>query len=155
VSAGAMIATSINMHVDTLGLISRGAAKLDISKRALIVRLLMRIMRDVGRFQRGFSTVKYQPDDNDGRWHCFSIRFKPDENEFFTDLRNFCKCSVSLLVAIAAEKYLAEILGENENEVYNNALFRNYNVRKEVTDGIIYWIISWGRGKNSKTRQRE
>jgi hypothetical protein len=142
-----MLATSINMHRSTFLAVSRAAARLSTTRRSVVVRLLMRVMRDIDRHQGGFATISYQPEDPKGEWHCFSIRFRPDENGFFHDLRNTCKCSVSFLVAIAAEKYLDELLNENRGYVNKNIWFRNYVIHREVNDGLICWQIYWGYSK--------
>jgi hypothetical protein len=139
-----MAATTINMHLDTLTSISRAAIKLKTSKRDIIVRLLMRIMREIDGFKAGFSSVRYQANDPEGRWHCFSINFKIDESEFFSDLRNFCKCSVSLLVAIAVEKYLGEMIEELKEGLHNYFRFSNYIIHREMIDGIVCWRLYWG-----------
>jgi hypothetical protein len=144
-----MIATSINMQIDTFTLLSRAAVQLNTSRRAIIVRLLMRIMHNISRHQGGFTSVRYQPGNSEKRWHCFSIRFKPDENEFFMDLRKLCKCSVSLLVAIAVEKYLDEMIRNKKRTVYNNIMFENYLLSRTAVDGIISWQIHWGTPKSA------
>jgi hypothetical protein len=139
-----MIATTINMHLDTLYVIAGVASKLKTTKRDIVVRLLMRIMQDIVMYPVRFSAVRYQADDRKRRWHCFSIKFRPDENEFFTDLRKLCKCSVSCLVAIAAEKYLDEILAASGKKVHNKVRFSNYVIRRIFAGGLICWQLYWG-----------
>lgn len=138
-----MPATSINMHADTNDRILCAAGRLGVSRRELVVRLLMRIMRDVASFHRRFRNIRYQSDDAGGHWHCFAIRFTPEETEFFSDLRNVCKCSVSLLVAIAVEKYLDEMLGDIKKEVYNYYQFNGYEIHMKQMNGTITWTIQW------------
>jgi hypothetical protein len=139
-----MFASSINMHQDTLARLSYAAVKLNTSRREVIVRLLMRVMRDIDAFRRGPGTVCYQPDDREGRWHCFAVKFKTDENEFFADLRKLCKCSVSFLVAIAVEKYLDDMLEENRKGIYDYTGFSGYQILKELSCGILCWRHYWG-----------
>ncbi len=89
--------------------------------------------------------VKYQPDDVKKNWHCFHIRFREDEYEFFTDLRNVCKYSVSYLLAKAVALYLDEIGDiDGEKSVDNYRLFRNYVLHHEVVEGIISLHSYWG-----------
>jgi hypothetical protein len=142
-----VIATSINMHVKTYAVLERAAVKLHTSRREVVVRALMRIMSKVDTFQGWFTSVKYQPDDAGLKWRCFPIKLKPDEYEFFTDLRKVCKCSVSLLVAIALEKYLDEVLDESRDGVYNNTLFKNYLIRRMYISGVVCWMLCWGYPK--------
>jgi hypothetical protein len=144
-----MLATSINVHIRTLSALSRAAQAMGVSRRDVVVRLLMRIMHDVDMYQSGCRTVRYQPDDEKGKWRCFPLKFKPDENEFFADLRKVCKCSVSLLVAMAVDRYLDELLTKSAGKIeYNYNIFRNYFIKKVIIDGIICWQIYWGTPKN-------
>jgi len=139
-----MIITTLNIHLDVLSNISRAAGRLGKSRKDIIVLLLRRIMRDHHLFKHGFSTVKYQMDDDSGNWHCFHIRFREDENEFFVDLRKLTKCSVSNLVAKAVERYLAELIEDRVKSVDNYRYFSNYVLHSELIDGIISWRIYWG-----------
>ena len=139
-----MIITTLNIHLDVLSNISRAAGRLGKSRKDIIVLLLRRIMRDHHLFKHGFSTVKYQLDDDSGNWHCFHIRFREDENEFFVDLRKLCKFSVSCLLAKAVERYLGELQKNTEKKVDNYRNFNNYVLHREVVEGIISWRIYWG-----------
>jgi len=140
-----MITTTLNIHINNLLKISRTADRLNKTRKDIIVLLLMRMMKDHRLFSRSFSTVKYQRNDDSGNWHCFHIRFRPDENEFFVDLRKVCKVSVSCLLAMAVERYLNEIIQVIKNEFVDNyPLFENYVLRQEDIDGIISWRIYWG-----------
>jgi hypothetical protein len=149
-----VIATSINMQNRIFDVISCAAVKRSTSKREIIVRLLMMVMRDVEKFRKDFIAVRYQPDDSLGRWYCFSIKFKPDESEFFSDLRKLCKCSVSLLVALAVEKYLDELMSSMVKKVINYPRFSGYRIICKIDSGTVTWKICWGTpSTNGKTRR--
>jgi hypothetical protein len=150
-----MLSTTLNIHRDTLTVLSRAAIKLGISRRDVIVSLLMRIMDNINIFRREFATIKYQPDASRGEWRCFSIKFRPEETEFFADLRNFCKCSVSFLVAIAVEKYLDDMLDDYDRHRHNYPRFCNYAMCKEIMNGSIFWIIYWVTHKGIMHYKRE
>ena len=105
----------------------------------------MKIMKNYRLFVRGFSTVKYQPDDAKKKWHRFHIRFREDENEFFVDLRKVCKFSVSYLLAKAVDLYLDKLWEEDgEKCVDNYRTFNNYVLHHTVIDGIISFQSYWG-----------
>ena len=104
----------------------------------------MRLMKDNRLRNRGFSTVTYQCDDLHENWHCFHIRFKEDENEFFVDLRKFSKFSVSYLLAMAVKRYLDDIIKDGVKSIDNYNLFSNYVLYHDVVEGIITWHIYWG-----------
>lgn len=141
-----MATTSINIHHKILQKINDLAVRLETSRRDIIIQLLMRIMRDHDRLRGNFQTVKYQSDDVRENWHCFHIRFKSDEYEFFIDLRKVCKCSVSLLVSLAVDLFMDELLYKKtmKKNVDNYALFKHYVLRRVIADGIISWQIYWG-----------
>jgi hypothetical protein len=140
-----MARTTLNINVDIFSRISTAATKLGKPRREVIVLLLMRIMQNHSMPHRGFTTVKYQPDDDKDKWHPFQICIRPDENEFFMDLRKFCKYSVSYLVAIAVEKYLDQLVDDaGGTGIHNYVYYRNYVIYREVVDGVISWRLYWG-----------
>lgn len=139
-----MLATTFNIHSNILQKITEAANRLNTSQRDIIVLLLMKIMADHDRLIRGTSMVKYQHDDEGKKWHCFHIRLKNDEYEYFIDLRKVCKCSISLLIAIAVERYFEELMVCTKKHVDNYQLFNSYVFRRVVMDGIISWHMYWG-----------
>jgi hypothetical protein len=119
------------------------AARLGKTRREVVIMLLRRIMCDIDRFEGGFTLVKYQPRDPLKQWHCFPITFRKGENEFVTDFRKLGKVSVSYLVAIAAERYLEELLKDKESR-HNYVEFTHYAIGQRVEGGIICWELYWG-----------
>ena len=140
-----MISTTLNIHIDVLSKITDAAKHLDTSRKAVIVLLLKRMMKNHRFFTQSFSTVKYQQDDDKDNWHCFHIRFRPDENEFFVDLRKVCKFSVSCLLAMAVKQFLSELMRDIKKKLVDNYQdFKNYVLHKEIVEGILSWQIYWG-----------
>ena len=138
-----MIATTLNMRGDILDKISITARVLGISRREVIVRYLMRLMRDYHRYRRCFTTVEYQTSDGKREWFCFHIRLREDENEYFVDMRKFCKRSVSRLLALSVEKYFIEMVKTGKS-VFFPFLFSHYVLFHEKVEGIYSWRIYWG-----------
>ena len=139
-----MLATTLNVHHDVLAKITEIAVRHEKTLREIIVLLLKRIMDDHVGLMRGFTTVRYQSDDDRKNWHCFHIRFKHDEYEYFNDLRKVCKRSISLLISIAIDRYYDELTSAPINVVDNYTQFNNYVLRREVVGGIITWLLYWG-----------
>lgn len=139
-----MARTTLNLHINTMTEINRRSAECAVSRRSIIVRLLMMLMRDAHSVDMRFTNVRYQPDDPSGNWHCFSILFREDEHEFFVDLRKIYKCSISLLVAIAVERYLDEVAPIEPIKRHNYARFYNYLIQLDSVDGVMLWRIYWG-----------
>ncbi len=136
--------TSLNMSTRTLTGITRAAEQLDRPMREVVVMLLRRMMRDVDRFQGGFTLVKYQERRPKSEWHCFCIEYYEDENEFFNDLRKLCKLSMSRLVAIATKRYLSEIVQGEMEGILNYLGVNDYLFRQQTIDGLRAWIFCWG-----------
>ncbi len=151
-----MASTSINMHRNVFQIITDTAERLGKSRRDIVVYLLMRIMRDHDDLRGEFKMVRYQKKDKKENWHCFKIRFKQDEYEFFIDLRKVCKCSVSLLVARAVERYVEELINKKAGKkiVGNYVLFKHYTLRRVIVEGIICWQLYWGFPKKHLEIQR-
>lgn len=145
-----MIATTLNMHADTFEKITERALKLNKSRHAVIVILMKKIMRDHESIKHVISSVRYQPDNDQEKWRCFHIRFRPEEYEFFMDLRKLCKCSVSLLIALAVERYIHELKIKYNKNVDNYHDFNNYKLRKICSTGYIIWQIYWLKTKTQK-----
>jgi hypothetical protein len=140
-----MITTTINMSPVTRSAVADLARRLEVCQRDVVIALLMRLMRDVDRRLGGFTGVRCQPGLDEGEWHPFCICFKPDEYEFYTDLRKLCKLSVSYLVAIAAQEYMCELLGKNDKSIFNYIGFRNCALSTRQVEGIICWQYYWGK----------
>jgi hypothetical protein len=138
-----MLRTSINMRHDVFLKIGLAAVRLGRTRREVVLMLLSRIMRDIDRFQGGFTLVKYQPRDPMKKWHCVPISLRKNENEFVTDFRKLGKCSVSYLVAIATERYLEELQNDGDNR-HNYAEFIHYAIGQRLEGGIICWELYWG-----------
>ena len=102
-------------------------------------------MMDPGKKIKTGSAIRYQKSDSKEKWQTVHVRFREDEADYFKDLRNFLKLSDSLILAQAAREYLDEIIKKtNRNEKNDNYPFSNYILSREVSDGLIFWIICWG-----------
>ena len=139
-----MIATTLYLHVNNILLIEDIASRSRITRKKVIVTLLMMIMKDFYDHREIFTTVKYQRDDVKKNWRRFHIRLRWDENEFFADLRKLCKCSVSNLLAIAVRKYSGELYNRESGDVDNYPHYRHYVLHHEVVQGVMSWRFYWG-----------
>jgi len=90
-----------------------------------------------------WSRVRYQKRGERGNWRHMHLTLRPDEYEFFLDLRKVFKFSVSRLVAYAIEKYLEEIVKKLSNGS-DNYRYKNYMFQRVIVDDVICWILSWG-----------
>ncbi|TAL34463.1 MAG: hypothetical protein EPN93_12130 [Spirochaetes bacterium] len=150
-----MVTTSINMAPATRDSIAGAAQRLGKTQHEIIVELLTRLMRDVHQLLGGFTGVRRQTGKPEGGWYCFCIRFNAEEYEYFTDMRKLCKKSVSLLVAIAVKKYMAELLAKENSELINYIRYKGSAVSFSNSDGIACWQLYWGTPSPGITRQGE
>ncbi|MBP7737229.1 MAG: hypothetical protein KA369_14715 [Spirochaetes bacterium] len=137
------IETTINLNSYIFSLISRAALLTGLSKSDIISSVMRRLGDDYENMTNTWTRVRYQKRDANPYWHILHITLKPDEYEYFLDLRKVFKFSVSCLVAIAVEKYLDEImkmLSENI-DIYR---YCNYLFTRRIIDGVVCWILSWG-----------
>ncbi|MBN2160451.1 MAG: hypothetical protein JW807_13740 [Spirochaetes bacterium] len=118
----------------------------------IISALMKKIAGDHGKLIRSWSRVKYQ-DRSGEKGREFHVTLKPDEYEFFQDLRKFFKRSVSGLVADAVDKYLDEVIEEITKET-DNYWYSNYALSSIIIDGVVCWILYWGIPKKLLTNPR-
>ncbi len=139
-----MISTTYNLHCDVFNKITDLANRLNISRSKMIRRLLNQLMLNQNLRFNGFKSVNYQSDDDENNWHCFHIRLREDEYEFFNDLRKISKCSVSLLIAISLDQFFTTLHSENNLFVDNYTQCRHYVIIRDQVDGILCWYLYWG-----------
>lgn len=125
------------------------SSALRLSRSRVIVMLMKRLMDDAGNFLRSDRLVEYQRGGSGElrkRLHvCVDMR----QYESFLDLRKLCKKSVSLLVALAVDKYLTDIVNEvlSDEKGADNYRIEYYRIEKIMVDSLICWKIYWGKPK--------
>lgn len=133
--------TTVNIHDNIFIKINCAAEKSGISRSEMIVYLIKRIMDDIINPENIGKMVKYQKKSSPAEWHRFHIQLKMDDYEYLLDLRKLLKMSVSLILAIAVEKYLNV---KKKLLITDNYQYKNYIIVKEVIDNIICWKFIWG-----------
>jgi hypothetical protein len=137
------IETTININPYVLGMISRAVLITGQPRNQIISNLLGRLAYDHVKMVATWSRVRYQNRNTGGKWSHLHLSLRPDEYEYFLDLRKIFKFSVSFLVSYAVEKYLDEIL-DNLCKGDDNYRYKNYMLTRVIVDGVISWILSWG-----------
>jgi len=132
--------TTLNIDPGIMKKITLAAEAKKISRAELIIILLNNVMDNTNKPYFLGKMVKYQKRRSHNEWHRFHIDLRPDEYEFFLDLRKLLKMSVSLILAYAVEKYLQLIL----RKATDNYLHRNYLMIRESINGIKCWKLYWG-----------
>jgi hypothetical protein len=134
--------TTLNMHADTLAVISCAAKSRGITRSEMIVFLIKKIMKDVPDDIPIGTMVRYQERRSFGEYRVIHVRVSEYEYEYMVDLRKLLKMSVSLICACAVQKYLKKPLKKRIADNY--PFFMNYMLVKEIIDNIISWRIIWG-----------
>lgn len=136
--------TTINVNAEILNKIVQAAQSNKKSPTEIIIYLLSKVKDDIPEPFIFGRMVKYQDRRNEKDWRTIHLHLRDDEYEYLLDLRRFLKSSVSLLVAIAVQKYLAIV----EKLISDNNLLRNYVFILQIIDGIMHWRQIWGYPPN-------
>lgn len=105
--------TQLYIRKDLLNRLRIIAKDHDLTITMVIKILLKRFENCMTRTDFSKSQVKYQEKDSNTKWTRFHLTLTPGEYETFTDLRKFCKLSVSNIVAISAKKYLKQLFNDD------------------------------------------
>jgi hypothetical protein len=142
-----MIETTISIHSTILEKINHAALLMDISRSQIIIQLIKKEMNNAQNHTIQGKRIQYQDRDCRKNWHTFHLQIRPDDYEYFLDLRKLFKMSVSRILAIAVGKYLKKNM---KKMITDNYLYKNYMIIKEVIDDVICWKLLWGFPKNPK-----
>ncbi len=139
-----MIHTSININCKVKNKIEKLSRRYEVHQNTIIRNALCKFARENKKLKTG-SAVQYQHSDEDGKFKPFHVVLSVNEYEIFTDLRDFCKLSVSLILALMIDKLYNDISNNKNDDIkmmnnyssflYSISLIQNINQKK--------WIIKW------------
>ncbi|MBP7582936.1 MAG: hypothetical protein KBA61_02805 [Spirochaetes bacterium] len=143
-----MIETTVNIDNGIRENLDAAARASGVSRSAMLVMLMRRVMKEHGKKARLGKAVQYQKKNPCSLRRCTHISLADRDYECFSDMRLFYKLSVSLLVSYAIVRYLDEALlcFERDNDKYytDNNIFSNYLFLCDSSNSRICWTISWG-----------
>ncbi|HNW28997.1 MAG TPA: hypothetical protein PKN50_11010 [Spirochaetota bacterium] len=137
--------TTLNIQQDILGQITRAAATLGISRSEVIITLIKKVMDNTTNPDCLWKLVKYQQKGKDGEWHRFHLTVRPDDYEYFQDLRKLLKMSLSLILFHAVNKYLNKLMKKKFTDNYR---YKNYIIMGKRINSVPCWIFIWGYPPN-------
>ena len=141
--------TTLYIHKSTMKLLQVAMEKTGKTQNEIIVMLMKRSMKDAKRMVRLGTTVTYQDDDAREMWKTVHVHYREDEVDYVKDLRNVVKMSDSLILALAARKYLTEIIATAQKlETVDNYLFEHYYLSIEPREKLTFVNICWGKPEN-------
>jgi hypothetical protein len=148
-----LIKTTLNIEVLSLRLITRAAKRAGVSRSGIIISLLKKVMDDTEAGVKCGKRIRYQKRRDAGEWNICHLVLRPDEYEYFLDLRKLLKMSLSHILARAIKKFLNTKNKMNPTPtsiLKDNYLYKNYVLGREVVDGLICWKLIWGFPSNKE-----
>ncbi len=143
-----MIETTINMRDTVLFAVDNAARASGKTRSGVLVILLRKVLKDHGFMTRFDKRVQYQEKDETAVWEKAHVYLTERDYELFLDGRRFFKRSVSLLIALAVERYLDKLvellLSESYDEEADNYPLPNYIIAKKMSGSVVGWHIFWG-----------
>ena len=144
-----IINTTIHLDRSIKHKIDSVSQKFTVSRSAIVVMLLKRLIRYDHLLTPQCRSVKYQGVLPKSHWQRLHVCIDYRDYEMCIDMRKFSKMSVSYLIAYSASLYLDRITEDMENgEITDNCQPLCYNLSKRTVEGAIIWKICWGMPVN-------
>ncbi|MCP4135098.1 MAG: hypothetical protein GY754_29275 [bacterium] len=139
--------TTIHINIELLGKVEAAAKQLNISRSDVVIKLLDRVMKEKKIPLEMFKQIKYQFRDLASNWKRIHVYPEVERYEAWIDMRKIFKRSVSLIIAIAINEHLDQLIVElsaaeksgNPDSYPSDYLF----IAREST-GIQKFIMYWG-----------
>jgi hypothetical protein len=110
------IRTTINFMKERHDLLLEISNNNSIHYKVLIKRCIDCFIIDFDKGKFNESALKYQEDNNE--WKKVHFQMLPHEYDVYFDLKKVCRCSFSLIVAIAIDRYLQHVLRGYQEDSY-------------------------------------
>lgn len=138
-----MVDTTIRVGREAAGRIAEICENRGIRKAALVSALVRFASGRMRPLPDGWLRVKYQGRRGKEEWRCLHLAVRPDEYEFFGDMRKVQRLSVSFIVAFAVEHFLDEMM-ETIGDDTDNYRYRNYLIAQFLLGDVVCWVHCWG-----------
>ena len=138
------IKTTLHLHKSSLQILDELSERTGHSRTRIIKNCMNEIViaNDMGKVKT-FSQISYQDRDSEKKnWHRLHISLEPGEYEYFLDMRNLFKLSVSKIVAEVIKEYFNKILN---NEIKEDSYLLNlYCLEGYYFNSVQSWVKYWG-----------
>ncbi|MCP4134916.1 MAG: hypothetical protein GY754_28335 [bacterium] len=141
------INTTIHINIELLGKLEAASEQLKMSRSDIIILLLNRVMDKKEIPIEMFKQIKYQFRDLASNWKRIHVYPEAHDYEMWLDLRKILKRSVSLVLAIAINEHLDQLVNElSAAEVPENpdSYPNRYLFLARDSCGIQKFVIYWG-----------
>jgi dTDP-D-glucose 4,6-dehydratase len=137
--------TTVNLHQDQLQRLEQAFQHSGISVNELILLLFKRMMQENKRLHESAPTIQYQ-EDREGyeKKHVYMDYTEYDQK---LDMRRMYKMSASLVLALAIDWFLEELLVPSKkggSAIINAFLQKNYQVIPFFSQKYTEYRIIWG-----------
>ncbi|MCP4129436.1 MAG: hypothetical protein GY754_00330 [bacterium] len=139
--------TTIHINVRLLEEVEAAAKQLKMSRSDIVILLLDRVMEKKQISIEMFKQIKYQFRDLPSNWKRIHVYPEVERYEVWLDLRKFCKRSVSLIIAIAINEHLEQLIEEfssTEKPKNSDSYPSDYLFLARDSCGIQKFVIYWG-----------
>jgi len=145
--------TSYTMTEEVIELLKDAEKKTGRNAMDLIHRALRMLIHDHTKLRKFMGTVEYQKrfDEDTGEpivKHRVKFKMMKLENVIMQDMRRFCLKSISLLIAIAVKKYIAQIvtyyLAKYYEDKQDTCPPGNWINKEKHTENATCVIVWWG-----------
>jgi hypothetical protein len=138
-----MIETTVRLGRETVARIALACEGRGVTRSCLVSALVRYASGKMRPLPEGWVRVKYQGRRMKEEWRCQHLVLRPDEYEFFGDMRKVMRLSVSCIVAYAVEHYLDEMLAISGEDT-DNYRYRNYIIARFMAGDVVCWAHCWG-----------
>ncbi|MCP4131736.1 MAG: hypothetical protein GY754_12225 [bacterium] len=148
--------TTININIELLEKVEAASKLLNTSRSNIIILLLDRVMEKKEVSIEIFKQVKYQFRDLASNWKRIHVYPEVERYEAWIDMRKIHKRSVSLIISIAINEHLDQLVEElsaAENPVCLDNYPSDYLFLARESNGIQKFVIYWGLPEMTQLEQ--
>ncbi|MCP4134163.1 MAG: hypothetical protein GY754_24535 [bacterium] len=139
--------TTIYINIKLLEEVEAAAKLLKMSRSDVVILLLDKVREKKEISLEMFKQIKYQFRDLASNWKRIHVYPEVEKYETWLDLRKISKRSVSLIVAIAINEHLDQLIKElspTDKPRQNDSYPSDYLFLARETGGIQKFVIYWG-----------
>jgi hypothetical protein len=110
------IRTTINFLSERLECVQEASVEAGLSYKDVIRLCINRFIENFDKSDFKEIALKYQPDSDN--WTKVHFAMSPEEYDVYFDCKKVCRCSFSLIVAMAIDQYLESVLNGDQEYSY-------------------------------------
>jgi hypothetical protein len=132
------IKTTINFLQERLDIVISLSLEHGISYKEVIRRCVMMFISHMDKDAFEEHALTYQPDNEN--WKKVHFKMSPEEYDVYFDCKKVCRCSFSLIVAMAIDTYLESVLNRYQEFSYRVDIYKKFCILEE---NLPIYLFSW------------